>query len=966
MITRNLNRGLVSARSVFPICAKSVVNLTASLAVLLGTPIAAHANPEVNGNLISWPDDGWYQVQSLPDYTSVCEGGRSCTVATGLYIVINHSSGERWESVAVVDESGGDIQTGVSVTGNSIRWPDDGWYQVQSLPDYASVCEGGRSCDVDAGEYVVINHNTGQRFDGIVVTGDGATDGNPSGSVVVSGNTISWQDNGWYQVQSASNYQSVCEGGRVCVVPPGNYNVINHTTGERFDSISVGDSESGDTGFSVGLNGFDSQNDFERVLKDALLDYYSTGDDGSARFEANFGDLAATSFATADVPAAAPVAETAADSAAGDSLASLDFTATNVQEAGVDEADRMKTDGRFLYVLGDSNSAAVPFPIGPVIDLPFIELDGELAAEPALATSEPFIPPTVNLRILELNSDAPDASLLSESDLQLGGYSVDGMYLSETDPDALFLTSSSYGGNFWGYWDSPAFWGTTRSSIHRMDVSDRTAPQAAQTVSFDGQIISSRVVGDRLYVASRYFPRPRLTPAEQSSVEDDDFVLEDFVASLAVDDLVPRYRRGDSEVVPLANYENCLVGDSPDSQNYRPDIITLLAINLDDLSLSDSACYLGQLDTLYASPNAAYLSTSLYGTGLALDGADPLRSGPTSLTEIHQFDFNRGALDYVGSGRVEGRVSGDDARRPFRFSASNGYLRVVTTNDAGVQPFEASPDALLEPDRSPVFVSVLKPGEGKSLELVTRLPNESQSAHIGKPGERLYASRFIGNKAYLVTFRQVDPLYVLDFSNNEDPRLIGELEVEGYSDYLHPVGENHLLGLGRGAIPDPFSGGGENGRGAFATGIKLSLFDVSDAANPVEVESLEIGKRGSNSEALFDHHGITLRQAGNGQPARLAIGISVNDIPTGGSSSPVAFYNWRETGLFAFELLTDTNAGISFAGKMIVEAASPQNPWGPQHFGDRSVLVNDAVFYIHGDEVYAGTWGSIESYNGPH
>jgi len=131
-----------------------------------------------SGNTISWPDDGWYQVQRADNFETVCEGGRECSVGAGEYIVINHSSGERFNNIviggsgvagAAGDSSGSiDLPAGISVDGNQISWPDDGWYQVQSASDFSSVCEGGRSCVVPAGEYIVINHSRSMRFENIL------------------------------------------------------------------------------------------------------------------------------------------------------------------------------------------------------------------------------------------------------------------------------------------------------------------------------------------------------------------------------------------------------------------------------------------------------------------------------------------------------------------------------------------------------------------------------------------------------------------------------------------------------------------------------------------------------------------------------------------------------------------------------------------------------------------------------
>ncbi len=127
----------------------------------------------------------------------------------------------------------GEVLAQPSVSGNLITWPDDGWYQVQDATTYASLCEGGQSCLVGAGEYIVINHTTGQRFESVQVTSDSA-------GVIVTGSRISWPDDGWYQVQDAEFFREFCQGGRFCDVPDGVYNVINLTRGTRFDAIAVG------------------------------------------------------------------------------------------------------------------------------------------------------------------------------------------------------------------------------------------------------------------------------------------------------------------------------------------------------------------------------------------------------------------------------------------------------------------------------------------------------------------------------------------------------------------------------------------------------------------------------------------------------------------------------------------------------------------------------------------------------
>lgn len=142
--------------------------LIINTSLVASTQISSSADPVVSGNTITVDNDGWYQFQRADDFTQLCAGTFECTVPPGAYIVINHTTGQRWDPV-IVSES---IATEIQVSGNRIVVPDDGWYQVQDRQSYASICEGTRSCDVPTGSYIVINHTTGQRFEPIMVPND--------------------------------------------------------------------------------------------------------------------------------------------------------------------------------------------------------------------------------------------------------------------------------------------------------------------------------------------------------------------------------------------------------------------------------------------------------------------------------------------------------------------------------------------------------------------------------------------------------------------------------------------------------------------------------------------------------------------------------------------------------------------------------------------------------------------------
>ena len=189
---------------------------------------------EVDGFTIRLPNDAWYQVQNSAGQPIGCDGVKSCTVdSAGVYIVINQKTGDR-DSITV-----GEVITNtdeITVDGLTIHWTSSEWHQVQTEDGQNEICDGGASCTVpSAGIYIVINHKTGDRTPVITVDPNATTSG-----IKVNGLTISWPDNGWYQVQTADGLSNICNGGSSCTVnSPGDYLVINHNTNDR-QTISVG------------------------------------------------------------------------------------------------------------------------------------------------------------------------------------------------------------------------------------------------------------------------------------------------------------------------------------------------------------------------------------------------------------------------------------------------------------------------------------------------------------------------------------------------------------------------------------------------------------------------------------------------------------------------------------------------------------------------------------------------------
>jgi hypothetical protein len=239
------------------------------------------------------------------------------------------------------------------------------------------------------------------------------------------------------------------------------------------------------------------------------------------------------------------------------------------------------------------------------------------------------------------------------------------------------------------------------------------------------------------------------------------------------------------------------------------------------------------------------------------------RSMDTPRTALHRFTLG-GGLAYAGSGEVEGQLL-----TPWALDEHEGHLRAVTTYPEGGTD-----------------VSVLELGKRRSMELVGALRGVA-------PGESMRSVRFDGDRAWLVTFRQVDPLFTLDLSEPRAPRVVGELKVPGYSAYLHPLAEDRLLGVGLAGTPE--------GR---LTGVDVSLFDVSDPSTPARLDELVVADDAwSGSEALQDPRAFTFF----GGVA--AIPVHMQGVRDG----------WVDDGAVDAEDAAAARAPSDFAGLVVVE-----------------------------------------------
>jgi len=214
---------------------------------------------------------------------------------------------------------------------------------------------------------------------------------------------------------------------------------------------------------------------------------------------------------------------------------------------------------------------------------------------------------------------------------------------------------------------------------------------------------------------------------------------------------------------------------------------------------------------VYVSRSAIYIAHTTWRWGWGWGGQ--------SNTSIHKILIGDGQISYDCSCRVPGTVLNQ-----FSMDEHDGYLRVATT----------SRDPKTWTTSNNVYIL------NGNMNIVGRLEGLA-------PGESIYSARFMGDRGYLVTFKKVDPFYVIDLSDPYSPDVLGYLKIPGFSNYMHPYDEDHVIGLGQDTEQS------EWGNFAWFQGLKLSMFDVSDVEHPKEVAKLVIGDRGTSSPAQYDH-----------------------------------------------------------------------------------------------------------------
>lgn len=465
-----------------------------------------------------------------------------------------------------------------------------------------------------------------------------------------------------------------------------------------------------------------------------------------------------------------------------------------------------------------------------------------------------------------------------------------------------------------------AWYPTPISTLIEIDISNIEDPQIERTLFIDGNKISARMVGSSVRVVVSSMPTGfEFKYPETSGLKaerDAEAFNRDVIMNSTIDNWVPYYvlEDGSGRVIREGSLLDCTEAHHPEEFSGL-NMLNVLTIDLDNsLSIDDAVGVLASGDIVYSSTDAMYIASSAWQNWELFTEDDTADAISDYTTDIHKFDISDPTrATYVATGRVTGFMLSQ-----WSMSEYEGNLRVATTT---------SPDWWWGGGQeSESFVTVLDEQDGELVEM-------GKVGGLGK-GERIYSVRFIDEVGYVVTFRQTDPLYTIDLSDPTDPTVVGELKILGYSAYLHPVGDGLLLGVGQDAT--------EEGR---TLGTQVSLFDVSDLANPERIHNYTLDDGYSSVE--YDHRAF------------------LHWPQTGLTVIPVQVWNWNEdtgeeTGFSGAIAIKATRDGIEEVGRIthVQDDLDEGYWWGPGI--ERSMVVGDNLYTYSYDGILQSDLDTVE------
>ena len=520
--------------------------------------------------------------------------------------------------------------------------------------------------------------------------------------------------------------------------------------------------------------------------------------------------------------------------------AGTEFSGTNIQVAGVDEADIVKTDGKYLY---------------------------QLTNDAELIISQIF--PKDKMQVITTKSFQKDNFNPSNIYIHADQIIVIGSYMEQSPipPRPPILRDSEFEAQASSLEPElsskmPPFWGKEFTKAYILKFENQKI-ETVREIEIEGHYVASRKIDSHIYLVSNMYFYDVVVPYLKDSL------ISDIPEAISFDQICyfPGY--------PNQTYLNVLSFDIND-RNKKAEVAT----------------YLGAGSEIYMSRETLYITMSGYPD-----------------TEIYKFDISGTDINYAAKGKVNGSLLNQ-----FSMDEHNGFFRIATT----------SQDHRVMSNN--IFVL------NRNLDIVSKITGIA-------PTERIYSVRFMGDKMYMVTFEIIDPFFVIDLSDPFKPEILGELKIPGFSSYLHPIDENHILGIGKDVtleeqrdslgniIGNPFG---------IEKGLKISVFDVSDLSNPIEKHQVILGTEGTYSEALQDHKAVLFDYRNN--LLVLPVHLSYN-------------YKFNDQGAYVYRI--DLDKGFALIGNETHTTLQSRDSYDYQQIIKRSIYINETLYFISDAKVSA-------------
>lgn len=557
-----------------------------------------------------------------------------------------------------------------------------------------------------------------------------------------------------------------------------------------------------------------------------------------------------------------------------ESAADSNFSQTNLQVSGVDEADIVKTDGEYLYVIRDYNVYIVK------------------ANPPAKLNIE---------SVIDLNDRDfyPSDLYIKDNKLVVIGSSYQSFYKTTGIQGSRMIAPDYY----------PV---SNLTAVYIYDVSDKAEPKQVRHISFEGSMVSTRRIDEKLYLIMnqnvRWFKGdPKPVPLAE--------------------DVLPSYQDSENEDKTNA------VTDCQDviviPHIPRPEYIITAVIPVDgSASQIERKVVLGSAENIYASLENLYIATTDYQYNWNYSD-----SGSNEKTNLYRFTYTDDGLSFKAVGSVPGRVLNQ-----FSMDEYNKHFRIATT-----------------------VGNVVRSGEDSSGNNLYVLNMDLKT--VGKiediaPGEQIYSARFMGSRGYLVTFKNTDPFFAIDLKDPENPVILGKLKIPGYSDYLHPYDEDHIIGFGKDTVASSYD------NFAWYQGIKMAIFKVTDPENPIQLHKFIIGDRGTDSPLLHNHKALLFENERNlfAFPVKVA---KISDEEKAKNAEGNAYGDTVFQGAYVFGV--DLENGFNLKGSITHYTQEDRLKSGSYLYGkdiERIVRISDSLYTISEEGVQAHSEDTIEFENG--